>query len=83
MSLEDSRLPCPHCDQANPATARFCGSCGAKVGEIVCAACGNRNEPGQRFCHECGAAMQPAAEPVTPDPPARDLPKAFARGRDE
>ena len=83
MALDDSRLPCPHCGEANPAAAKFCGSCGTKVGEIVCASCGKRNDPGQRFCHECGAAVQPPARSTASDPPGRDLPKAFARGRYE
>jgi class 3 adenylate cyclase/tRNA A-37 threonylcarbamoyl transferase component Bud32 len=85
VAQDDAREPCPRCGGANPATAKFCGHCGAKVSEIVCAECGTRNDRGQRFCHECGALLQRGAGATSASPAAAapEMPKAFARGRYE
>ncbi len=56
--------PCEACGAANPADARFCGSCGAELG-ATCPSCGRRNPPSGRFCLECGNALGgPSAEPA-------------------
>jgi class 3 adenylate cyclase/tetratricopeptide (TPR) repeat protein len=49
-------MTCPGCGHANPAGARFCGGCGARL-EIICASCRASNPPGNRFCHGCGGAL--------------------------
>ncbi len=55
---------CAACGAANPADARFCGSCGAALAQI-CGACGRQNPPDGRFCTQCGAALGGAiAEPA-------------------
>jgi len=55
---------CAACGAANPADARFCGSCGAALA-LVCAACGRANPPDGRFCTQCGVALGgPSAEPA-------------------
>jgi hypothetical protein len=53
-------MTCPGCGQANPATARYCGGCGARL-ETTCAACQAVNPLGNRFCHQCGGALTAAA----------------------
>src|SRR5438067_10216288 len=63
---------CPECQQDNPAGARFCNSCGAKL-EATCPQCGQTNPPGSRFCNGCGerfpgAVPRPAASLPTPSP---------------
>ncbi len=55
---------CGVCGAANPATSRFCGSCGAPLGGVVCPSCASPNPDGQRFCGQCGAALDGAPAPV-------------------
>ncbi|MBI3026092.1 MAG: zinc ribbon domain-containing protein, partial [Candidatus Tectomicrobia bacterium] len=49
-------MQCPQCRTENPAGAKFCGACGARL-EAKCPACGHSNLPGSRFCNECGEAL--------------------------
>ena len=53
-------MNCPGCSQENPASARFCGGCGASL-DAICAACQAPNPPGNRFCHQCGGALEPGS----------------------
>ena len=53
-------MTCPACGHDNPAAARFCGGCGARL-ELVCGACSASNPPDNRFCHACGTALPGAA----------------------
>jgi uncharacterized OB-fold protein len=46
-------MRCPHCQQDNPAEARFCNGCGARL-QLTCPSCGHVNPPGGRFCNGCG-----------------------------
>src|SRR5712692_461007 len=50
-------MTCQGCGQKNPAGARFCGGCGARL-EAACPACQAPNPPGNRFCHQCGGPLQ-------------------------
>ena len=61
-------MRCPQCQQDNPAGARFCNGCGARV-ELACPACNHVNAPGSRFCNSCG---------TKPGDPARAAPLAGA-----
>ncbi len=56
-------LRCPACREDNPATNKFCGSCGTRL-PLVWRACDHPNPPGRRFCGECGAALTPEAQPA-------------------
>ena len=56
-------MRCPQCQQENPAGAKFCNACGARL-EAVCPACAHINAPGSRFCNECGQALGVAAAPA-------------------
>jgi len=56
MTDPGSSITCPACHQANAATQRFCGSCGAAL-TSACPSCGSENPPGFRFCGGCGAAL--------------------------
>jgi double zinc ribbon protein len=65
-------MTCPRCAHPNPATARFCGECGAAL-EIECPGCRTRNPGRNKFCHECGVAL---TAPAVPAPtPAGDAPR--------
>ncbi len=49
-------MTCASCQYDNPATARFCESCGARLARS-CAGCGEMLSASARFCGQCG---QPA-----------------------
>jgi len=57
---------CGACGAANPASSRFCGSCGVPLGGQRCPSCATINPEDQRFCGQCGAALGdvPAVAPV-------------------
>src|SRR5712692_4082778 len=58
----------PSCSSENPATTRFCGSCGAPL-EAVCPNCGAENPPQFKFCGECGTPLpklRRSPEPARP-----------------
>jgi class 3 adenylate cyclase/tetratricopeptide (TPR) repeat protein len=55
---------CGACGAANPATSRFCGSCGAPLAGLPCPSCAALNPDGSRFCAQCGTALQGAPAPV-------------------
>ncbi len=58
-------MQCPRCQQENPAKAKFCNGCGARL-DVPCPQCGQANPPGSRFCNECGQPIGPTAAPATP-----------------
>jgi class 3 adenylate cyclase/tetratricopeptide (TPR) repeat protein len=49
-------VKCPICEQDNPAAAKYCLGCGARLG-LECSACGCKLPAGSRFCFECGAKV--------------------------
>src|SRR5262245_43557312 len=63
-------MKCPQCQHENPAGARFCNGCGAKL-EASCPQCGQVNPPGSRFCNGCGQQLAggPPPSSATPSPP--------------
>ena len=65
-------MTCPACGHVNPAEAKFCGECGARV-PLPCPACGAANTATDKFCHECGTRLGASAAPAAaePAPPAR------------
>jgi membrane protease subunit (stomatin/prohibitin family) len=50
---------CPKCGVANLQTAKFCASCGAKMGPatVPCPKCNAQVPEGTKFCPECGTAI--------------------------
>ncbi len=49
---------CPECSHVNPAGAKFCLECGAKLEtKIKCPSCGYMNPLGAKFCQECGTKL--------------------------
>lgn len=66
-------MKCRQCERENPAQARFCLACGARLG-MRCPQCGTELPPDLdlRFCFACGARLgagQPVpAAPVRPEP---------------
>lgn len=57
-------MKCPKCQFENPAGAKFCIECGAKM-ELACPNCGTITPAGSKFCLECGQKLTGAA----PEPP--------------
>ena len=49
-------MTCPRCRQENPAQARFCLACGARLA-ATCPGCGTELPSGARFCVQCGQAV--------------------------
>ena len=49
-------MTCSQCQHENPADAKFCNACGAKL-DASCVQCGRVNPPGSRFCNECGTSL--------------------------
>ncbi|MGH7609557.1 MAG: AAA family ATPase [Candidatus Dormibacteria bacterium] len=64
---------CPNCGATATQGHRFCGQCGAALGQ-VCGACGSENDAQVKFCVACGAAFgastRPAPSSASDDPPA-------------
>lgn len=49
---------CPKCGAELPKAAKFCISCGEKLGIKVCSVCGKAIKAGEKFCSECGAPVK-------------------------
>ena len=49
-------MQCPQCQQDNPADARFCNGCGARL-QLACPSCHQVNPLGSRFCNGCGTQL--------------------------
>jgi class 3 adenylate cyclase/tetratricopeptide (TPR) repeat protein len=63
-------MTCPQCRADNPATVRFCGECGAALGQALCDTCRTALPPQARFCPACGVRITSSAIPArfgTPD----------------
>ncbi|WP_137894495.1 adenylate/guanylate cyclase domain-containing protein [Ramlibacter sp. 2FC] len=63
-------MRCISCGFENPAGAKFCEECGARLAR-VCPACGHEAGPSAKFCSECGAALggtPPGAAPAASAP---------------
>jgi membrane protease subunit (stomatin/prohibitin family) len=49
---------CPSCGTENPAGAKFCNNCGAKLtGTVKCPTCGTENPAGAKFCSNDGTKL--------------------------
>ena len=58
--------PCPKCNTPNPATGKFCASCGGPmapppVATVECPGCKAQVQVGAKFCSGCGQSMVPSA----------------------
>ena len=62
-------MRCASCGFENPAGAKFCEECGAKLVR-ACPACGHETSASAKFCSECGAALSgpPAGAPAAGAP---------------
>lgn len=80
---------CRMCKGAVPATAEFCGACGAHnpiSGAVDCSGCGTQIPVDQKFCNKCGrpsslpnptsseAHRQPPSQPTNPTPVVPQVP---------
>jgi class 3 adenylate cyclase len=63
-------MTCAACGTENPAGARFCMGCGARL-ERRCPACNTQVPSEAHFCMNCGAALDetPVAKPAAESPP--------------
>jgi len=50
---------CPHCQEDNPAAAKFCLACGTPL-RRTCRSCGTDLPAHARYCFECGEPVAPA-----------------------
>ena len=64
-------MNCPNCGFENPASLRFCGSCGTRL-TTACPECGFANPLSFRFCGMCGTRLS-----LEPAPPVTDQPAAL------
>ncbi len=65
---------CLRCQHDNPAGAKFCNGCGARM-ELACPRCSHTNAADSRFCAECGS---PLSGGTAPSPAARfESPQAY------
>ena len=55
-------MQCPRCQHENPAQAKFCLECGARL-TLTCSKCRAELPGGAKFCFECG---QPVGAPPLP-----------------
>jgi membrane protease subunit (stomatin/prohibitin family) len=58
-SAKAATIVCPNCGTTNPAGAKFCNSCGNKLGggTIKCPTCGTENPAGAKFCSNDGTKL--------------------------
>ena len=61
-------MRCSRCQEDNPARAKFCLACGARLA-TSCPSCGAEAPEGARFCPACGGSLQAgaAAAPRVPE----------------
>ena len=55
-------MQCPRCQHENPAQAKFCLECGARL-TLTCSKCSAELPGGAKFCLECG---QPVSDRPAP-----------------
>lgn len=63
-------MKCKKCGAENPEGAKFCYSCGSKLGGNECPKCGATNPEEAKFCNTCGASL--AKDDVFEAKPAED-----------
>ena len=68
---------CAECQQENPAGAKFCGECGARLAP-ACSGCGATHRPGQAFCWACGTRISPLTSATTAGTPGSHIPRHLA-----
>jgi class 3 adenylate cyclase/tetratricopeptide (TPR) repeat protein len=63
-------MGCPSCGAENPAVAKFCEQCGARLARR-CPSCGHEVSATARFCLECGQRLEaaPAGPPASSGAP--------------
>jgi class 3 adenylate cyclase len=70
-------MRCPACSFENASGIKFCGECGASLGNR-CSSCGFENAPTIKFCGECGKPLSEASKPGPPPDPRSYTPKHLA-----
>ncbi len=71
-------MKCPRCSQDNPARAKFCLECGARL-PLACRQCGTELPADAKFCLECGEPITTRLPAETPfESPDAYIPKHLA-----
>ncbi len=71
-------MKCPRCQQDNPAHAKFCLGCGARLA-LACGSCAAELPGGARFCLQCGQPVAAGtAAPIRSPSPETYTPKHLA-----
>ena len=68
---------CAKCQQENPAGAKFCGECGARL-TPTCPGCETAYRPDQNFCWECGTRLAAPTSATTAGAPSSHIPRHLA-----
>jgi tetratricopeptide (TPR) repeat protein len=76
LSTPTPSLDCGQCREPNPAAAKYCLACGARL-RLSCAQCGTEIPPHARFCIECGSPTVPPGSPLAGDLPSAHPPEAL------
>ncbi|WP_338207644.1 double zinc ribbon domain-containing protein [Lactiplantibacillus paraxiangfangensis] len=64
QDIKDGEVVCPNCKAVNKAGAKFCVSCGTKLGK-ECPNCHAAVGLDTKFCPECGTDLNPKPKEVT------------------
>jgi class 3 adenylate cyclase/tetratricopeptide (TPR) repeat protein len=56
-------MQCPACRHENPAKAKFCLECGARL-VVSCSSCRTELPPSAKFCLECGERVTPSGAAI-------------------
>jgi class 3 adenylate cyclase/tetratricopeptide (TPR) repeat protein len=70
-------MKCPRCQQENPAHAKFCIECGARV-SLACGSCGAELPAAARFCLQCGQEVAAGGAPIRSLAPDAYTPRHLA-----
>lgn len=70
-------MKCSRCKHESPTGQKFCGDCGARLGQR-CSACKAENPPDQKFCGECGGALDQVVAPLKLSSPDKYTPAHLA-----
>jgi class 3 adenylate cyclase/tetratricopeptide (TPR) repeat protein len=70
-------MRCAECQQENPAGAKFCGECGARLAP-ACLGCGTAHRPGQKYCWACGTGLPSPTSATAAGTPGSQMPRHLA-----
>ena len=77
-------MRCGKCGSDNPSGKKFCGDCGAQLGNL-CPKCGAENAQGKKFCGDCGTSLSldGSASPTQKRMTGADAPRLTVTAEEE